>query len=209
LNGWAIAGGCPAEELIAHWTDASADTIHLRLLQPPWRGIFDGRLLEKTVQRLYRAYRPRTEYGLVVVALRRLRARLFHGAGITARHLQASCAIPGGFAPVRIDGRLYCDGGLISPLPVWAAAALGARRIIAVNALPFMPSRPIRYFVGGVRRLTGSPAPPDNAEVIVLTPSSPLGSIRDAVYWKPENTARWIELGWRDAKTIRQQECFG
>jgi len=209
LNGWAIASGCPAGELIGHWTDNSADSVRLRLLQPPWRGVFDFRLLESTVRRLCAAYRPKTAYGLVAVALPRLRARLFHGEGIAERHLLASCAIPGGFPPVWIDGGLYCDGGLISPLPVWAAARLGARKIIALNALPFMPSRPVRYFVRGVRLLAGTPPRPDNVEVLVLAPTPPLGSFRGAVFWDRENAARWIERGLEDGKTIPRPECFG
>ncbi len=57
---------------------------------------------------------------------------LFNG-GDAAVAVQASTAVPGVFAPTRIGSRDYADGGLVSPLPVRAARALGAQRIIAVN----------------------------------------------------------------------------
>jgi NTE family protein len=49
--------------------------------------------------------------------------------------VDASAAIPGLFEPVRIGGRLYADGGLVSPLPVDAARSLGAQFVIAVDVI--------------------------------------------------------------------------
>jgi NTE family protein len=47
--------------------------------------------------------------------------------------VRASLAVPGVFAPVRIDGRLIVDGGLVRNLPVDIARAMGADIVIAVN----------------------------------------------------------------------------
>lgn len=47
--------------------------------------------------------------------------------------LRASSAIPGIFAPVRIDGCWMIDGGLVDPVPVVACRALGADVVIAVD----------------------------------------------------------------------------
>ena len=41
----------------------------------------------------------------------------------------ASCAVPGLFAPVEIDGAHYYDGGLVHSIPVGRAIALGATEI--------------------------------------------------------------------------------
>ena len=46
--------------------------------------------------------------------------------------IHASIAIPGIIAPVRHDDRWLLDGGLVNPVPVSAARALGADLIIAV-----------------------------------------------------------------------------
>lgn len=53
--------------------------------------------------------------------------------GPTGRAVRASVTIPGIFTPVLHEGRWLLDGGLINPLPVSAARALGADIIIAVN----------------------------------------------------------------------------
>ena len=47
--------------------------------------------------------------------------------------LRASMAVPGVFAPVRVNQRLVVDGGLVRNLPVDLAKALGAEVVIAVN----------------------------------------------------------------------------
>ena len=47
--------------------------------------------------------------------------------------LRASCAFPGLFEPVDVDGRCLADGGLVAPVPTWAAAGLGARYVMGVS----------------------------------------------------------------------------
>lgn len=47
--------------------------------------------------------------------------------------VQASCSIPGWFAPVRIRGREFIDADVSSPLPVNAARSLGAKLVLAVD----------------------------------------------------------------------------
>ncbi|MES1944606.1 hypothetical protein PC39_10842 [Salinisphaera sp. PC39] len=46
---------------------------------------------------------------------------------------RASCALPGLFSPVKFGERWMLDGGLVNPVPVSAARALGADVVIAVN----------------------------------------------------------------------------
>lgn len=46
---------------------------------------------------------------------------------------RASCALPGVFSPVKHGDRWMLDGGLVNPVPVSAARALGADVVIAVN----------------------------------------------------------------------------
>lgn len=58
--------------------------------------------------------------------------------GLIGPAVQASCAIPGWFAPVRIRGREVIDGDLSSPLPVKVARALGAQRVLAVDVAVHM-----------------------------------------------------------------------
>jgi len=47
--------------------------------------------------------------------------------------VRASMSIPGIFEPVTIEGRVLVDGGLIDNVPIGAARALGARKVIGVE----------------------------------------------------------------------------
>lgn len=47
--------------------------------------------------------------------------------------VRASAALPGVLSPAKIDGTWYLDGGLVNPVPVSAARALGATRVIGVD----------------------------------------------------------------------------
>lgn len=53
--------------------------------------------------------------------------------GDTATAVRASSAVPALFQPVKIAGREYVDGGLVSPVPVRYARQMGADLILAVD----------------------------------------------------------------------------
>jgi len=55
------------------------------------------------------------------------------GTGNAGTAVRASCSIPGIFRPVNISGRMYVDGGVVSPVAVEAAKKLGADIVIAVD----------------------------------------------------------------------------
>jgi NTE family protein len=58
--------------------------------------------------------------------------------------LRASMAVPGVFAPLRVNGRPRVDGGLVRNLPIDIARSLGADIIIAVNVgTPLLEDREI------------------------------------------------------------------
>jgi NTE family protein len=60
--------------------------------------------------------------------------RLARGSVVEA--VRASIAIPGMFTPVRKDGHVLVDGGLVNPLPVCVARHLGADFVIGVDVTP-------------------------------------------------------------------------
>jgi NTE family protein len=47
--------------------------------------------------------------------------------------VRASISVPGMFTPVRINGRILVDGGLVNPVPVSVARSMGANIVIAVD----------------------------------------------------------------------------
>lgn len=203
LNGWAIAGGCSAAELLALWRDpATAGVTRLRFSALPWKGWLDPAGLARQVQDWFDRFKPRVPYSATMVEVPWLRQVRVPHERITPAHLMASCAVPFGYPPVRIDGRWYVDGGVLDILPVWAAAEMGATRVIAVNVLPVMPTRLLR---GALRvvRLVGQKSPKvAGLEVVSISPRAPLGSVRDSLNWSAENVRRWIQQGEEDGFAV-------
>jgi len=58
------------------------------------------------------------------------------------RALQASCAIPGLYPPVRVDGARLVDGGLRSATNLDLAARLPSRAVLAISSITFDPADP-------------------------------------------------------------------
>lgn len=194
LNGYAIAGGATPEELCSFW-------------KRPEIGKF--RDLPQTIRQLMERYPARLEYAVTLTDLAVMKPKIVHGSDVTWKHLAASCAIPGLLPQRRIGGRWYSDGGLLNPLPVWAAVELGATRILAIHALPEIPSSVLKPFVKGFRHMFGHHPPlPEGVELVTVEPSGVLGSVRDALKWKEENVERWLAQGDRAAKNISIPNCF-
>jgi NTE family protein len=70
--------------------------------------------------------------GIVATDLNSGQSVLFQ-RGDTGTAVRASSAVPAVFQPVKISGREYVDGGLVSPVPVRAARSMGAELVIAVD----------------------------------------------------------------------------
>ena len=60
-------------------------------------------------------------------------AEVWLRSGSTMDAVRASMSLPGLFAPVRWQGSLLVDGGLVNPVPVSLARAMGADIVIAVD----------------------------------------------------------------------------
>jgi predicted acylesterase/phospholipase RssA len=104
-----------------------------------------------------------------------------------------------------MGGRWYVDGGLLNPLPVWAAVELGATRVMALQALPEFPSVLLKPFVRAFRAVFGHhPKLQSNVELVTIVPSRRLGSLSDALYWKRENIDRWLEQGTKDVLAAKK-----
>ncbi|MDQ2747771.1 MAG: patatin-like phospholipase family protein [Acidobacteriota bacterium] len=62
-------------------------------------------------------------------------AVILRNSGDLIDAVRASCAIPGIFTPVEIDGRRLFDGGVVANVPTKAVKQLGAEFVIAVDVL--------------------------------------------------------------------------
>jgi NTE family protein len=182
-NGVAIAGGGSPDELAREWMDASIGKI---MSERPHQ------MYEKA-REICARYPARRRFALTMVEVPSLRLRIVREHELTWRHLAASGSIPGVFPPVKIDGRLYVDGGFRGGLPLWAAEELGATRAIALNVLNTPLFRMLHRTMWG-RRASRA------LQVIRIEPSERLGSLHDAMVWNAKKIARWIEQGERDAR---------
>ncbi len=101
----------------------------------PNRGLFTGKPLETFINNAVKQApleKLRRTFAAVATDLASGEEIVFR-TGNTGLAVSASCAVPGVFQPVVINHRSYVDGGLVSPVPVSAARALGADFVIAVN----------------------------------------------------------------------------
>lgn len=66
--------------------------------------------------------------------------RVVFSEGDLALAVRASMAVPGAYAPIRVDGRLMVDGGLVDNVPIDVVRAMGVDRVIVVDVSgPLMP----------------------------------------------------------------------
>lgn len=203
LNGCLIAKGFSGAQLTQRWMSLG-ETVNVR-----WRipqrlsdGCLDSSRLQGMIRDLCNAGRTVCEFGVVATQCRTMRPHLFRGAEIEWTHIAASCAVPLFLQHFRIGGKLYTDGGLIDPLPVWAALEMGATRVIGVNLLKDRP--PLLDCVMRTAQRFANYRPPllDEIDFIEIAPTRPLGTPKDAMYWNQEKCEQWIEYGHRDAVDV-------
>ena len=99
------------------------------------RGMFRGEALGRYVNDLVSGRlieNMAIPLGIVATDLNSGQAVLFQ-RGDTGTAVRASSAVPAVFVPVKINGREYVDGGLVSPVPVRFARQMGADLVIAVD----------------------------------------------------------------------------
>jgi NTE family protein len=186
LNGYLIACGVGPDELAAMWKD------------PAFRRLDD---LHGMLQRITRRHTLRRPFALVVTDILTMKPRVYRDGEITWRHLAASCAVPPVYAPVRLDGRWYTDGGLLGPLPVWAAVELGATEIEGLHVLGKFPSVWMGPFVEGFRRVFGHrPELPEGVTLRVREPFERLGGLKQSLWGSQVDIERWIESGMRETE---------
>jgi NTE family protein len=127
------AGGIRGNALVEAALDLQRDQV-IEFTYPN-RGFVNGQRLQDYMDRRL-GDRPIERLGLPFVAvatdLRSGRLVAFN-RGDTGTAVRASSSVPGVFQPLAMGGHEYVDGGLVSPVPVRVARALGADIVIAVD----------------------------------------------------------------------------
>ena len=217
LNGWAIAGACPPDELVQYWLHpTAAGFLKPRDRWAPWRSYFDPADFRASIQNLGSLFTPKIPFAVVITDLLRLRSHLVRSPDVGWQHLAAACAMPVGLPSVRIAGRWYADGGLLNVLPLWAAAEMGASHIVAIHALPQVPSRIIRTSVKLLRCFSREEKLAPNLSLTLISPGTAIGTLRESVLWNRDAVERFIRKGEEDAGNVlagavsagRPQRCL-
>lgn len=101
----------------------------------PNRGVIKGEALQDFINHAVkqRTLEKMTKTFAVVATDLQSGEMIVFRTGNTGMAVRASSAVPGVFQPVSINGHEYVDGGLVSPVPVRVARALGADFVIAVD----------------------------------------------------------------------------
>ena len=109
--------------------------------------------------------------------------------------VQAATAIEGQFTPVRIRGQRYADADLRQPLPVRVARALGATRVLAVDASAHegrAPAGTERWRPGDLRKRALTQPDADAADLLLHPDIGYYASLTR------EYRERCIQAGYRD-----------
>ena len=78
-------------------------------------------------------------------------------SGDVTEAVRASIAVPGLLTPVRLNGRILLDGGLVNPVPVSVVRAMGAETVIGVDvSIDVIESRLARIHEAATARPTGA-----------------------------------------------------
>ena len=184
----------------------AAELNRLALDTPPWAllgwnpaepGLLNGRPLAQFVNQQLDGQTLQALPTPMVCAVQRLRDSAVVGftRGDAGVAVQASSAIEGRFVPVRIRGELYADADLVMPMPVRLARALGAVKVLAVDASAHEQRAPPgaeAYREADLRKRELTRPDADAAD-LVLHP--------DLGYWAGFDRAyreRLIGIGYRD-----------
>lgn len=109
----------------------------------PRSGLLDG----KKVHRLFSMHSQVQTFDDFRIPVKMVATDLYTGeqvvldSGNVVEAVRASLAIPGVLTPVRRDGKILVDGGLVNPVPVDIARGMGADVVVAVNLNTELVSR--------------------------------------------------------------------
>jgi NTE family protein len=132
LIGAAFCGGTPLEEM--ERIGATTTFTDFGRWTPSWLGLATNQRMEKYLAR-FTPVKSFEELAIpLAIATTDINAgvSVYYTRGPVAQPLRASCAYPGLFVPIQIEGRTLVDGFLTAPVPVEGALLLGADIVIAV-----------------------------------------------------------------------------
>jgi len=155
IVGAGIAAGVPAAEMLEAFRRAN----WLQIAVPAWLSrlsMLDSSPLGGLIERVTSA----TDFESLQLPFAVVACDLLTGRRVVIDHgplraaIVASSAVPGIFEPVRRDGQMLVDGGLVDNVPVQAARDLGADYVLGIDIMPLE---------------VGAPEPKEMRDVILMS----------------------------------------
>ncbi|HRQ63406.1 MAG TPA: patatin-like phospholipase family protein [Xanthomonadaceae bacterium] len=110
------------------------------------RGVLQGQNLQVLLQRLFLRAGDVGHFDELPIPFRAVAADIVTGEAVVFERgalpevVRASMSVPAAFQPIRIDGRLLVDGGVVDNVPVDVARAMGVTHLIVVDVgEPLLP----------------------------------------------------------------------
>ncbi|RLE31315.1 patatin family protein [Candidatus Acetothermia bacterium] len=136
--GGLYAAGVPLSQILSLWRDMGFTKMAKSLLPTfPWRGWSSGEEVKRVLASLV-GDRVIEDLPIRFAAMGtdlRTGEPVAITDGPLVDAIRASVSVPGLFVPAQLGGRLLLDGGVVDPLPVETARALGAEVVVAVDVL--------------------------------------------------------------------------
>lgn len=108
-----------------------------KLIAP--RGVLQGQKFLNLLRRMLLPYWELESFDDLPIPFRAIGTDIGRGEQVVFKDgdlslaIRASMSVPGAFAPIRVDGRLMVDGGIVNNVPVDIVKAMGVDRVIVVD----------------------------------------------------------------------------
>jgi len=179
------------------------------------RGAIQGQKLLLLLRRLLLSTWEVPDFDHLPIPFRCVGTDIVNGETVVFREgdlavaVRASMSVPAAFAPIRVDGRLLVDGGLVNNVPIDVVKTMGATRVIAVDVgSPALTDEQLRspfaitlqMITLVTRRLTNEILAKLGPEDILIRPQ--LGNIGSGAF---DRSAEAIPLGQQGAEAMVEQ----
>ena len=143
-----VAGTSMGAVIGAVFASGKIDGLTAKLLNLDWQSIValldpvfprSGLINSQKIAEFVRAHVPSARIEDLLMPFAAVSTDITNGEQVVAttgdltEAVHASIAVPGIITPVRSNGRILVDGGLVNPVPVSVARAMGADLVIAVD----------------------------------------------------------------------------
>jgi len=108
-----------------------------KLIAP--RGVLQGQKFLNLLRRMLLQYWDLKNFDALPIPFRAIGTDIGKGEQVVFRKgdlalaIRASMSVPGAFAPIRVNGKLMVDGGIVNNVPVDVVKAMGVDRVIVVD----------------------------------------------------------------------------